>query len=295
MLKKHYNLKNRSIDLQGHRGARGKRPENTIPAFEYCMTHHMTTLELDTNVTRDKQLIIHHDTAVNGNICLDPTGKPARRIPIKNLTVKELKQLDCGAVRNTDFPEQVPVCGTRLVTLTDLFDFVREYEAVHEISPGILFNIETKFSKDYTAEDVREFVRLMVETIEEAGMDARSTVQSFVLEVLPEIRKLNSRIKTSALFRPDFFQKIMLRLGFSSSRNRIIQQAGIFGADIISPHYIYVNAKFVKRCHQKNMKILPWTANEATIIKKLLDYGVDGIISDYPDRLFRSYSSWASK
>ena len=83
-------------DLQGHRGARGKRPENTIPAFEYCIENQMTTIELDTNVTKDKQLIVNHDTTVNGKICRYEDGGPAEFAPIKDLTVDQLKQLDCG-------------------------------------------------------------------------------------------------------------------------------------------------------------------------------------------------------
>ena len=98
-------------DLQGHRGARGKRPENTIPAFEYCIEHQMTTIELDTGVTKDKQLIVNHDSTVNGKICFYEDGGPAEFTPIKDLTVDQLKQLDCGTTGNTDFPEQMPVAG----------------------------------------------------------------------------------------------------------------------------------------------------------------------------------------
>ncbi|MFC1815715.1 glycerophosphodiester phosphodiesterase family protein [Thermodesulfobacteriota bacterium] len=282
-----------TVDLQGHRGARGKRPENTIPAFEYCIEHQMTSIELDTNVTKDKQLIVNHDTTVNGNICLSKNGKSSEFIPIKDLTVGELKRLDCGSVRNVDFPEQIPVGGTRLITLTEFFDFVKAYERDHGVSRTILFNIETKFRDDHSFEDIQETARLMVETIEAAGMAARSTVQSFVTEVLPEVKKLNHRIKTSALFEPTVFQRILLNLGFGANRNEIIQHAAAIAADIISPHYIYVNEIFVHHCHQKFIKVLPWVVNETETIKRLLNYGVDGIISDYPDRLSRVYSKWS--
>ena len=193
---------NGTVDLQGHRGARGKRPENTIPAFEYCIEQQMTSIEIDTNVTRDKQLIVNHDTTVNGKICRLGNGGPAEFIPIKDLTVNELKQLDCGSVKHEDFPEQVPVAGTRLITLTEFFDFVNAYEQNHTSSRKILFNIETKFRKDHSQRDIRETARLMVKTITAAGMEKRTTVQSFIPEVLPEIRKQNTNIKTSALFEP---------------------------------------------------------------------------------------------
>ena len=81
----------------------------------------MTSIELDTNVTRDHQLIVNHDTTVNGKICRYENGQPAETIPIRDLTVAELKQFDCGAVANDAFPEQIPVPGTRLITLDEFF------------------------------------------------------------------------------------------------------------------------------------------------------------------------------
>ena len=283
-----------TVDLQGHRGARGKRPENTIPAFEYCIEQQMTSIEIDTNVTRDKQLIVNHDTTVNGEICRFQNGVPVEFMPIKNLSVNELKQLDCGSVRHKDFPEQLPVAGTRLITLTEFFDFVNAYEQNHTLSRTILFNIETKFRKDHSQRDIRETARLIVETIVAAEMDKRTTIQSFVPEVLPEIRKLNANIKTSVLFGPVWFQKFALKLGFRADRDAIIQTTVSIAANILSPHYCYVNEDFVHQCHKKCLQVLPWVVNEAKLIERLLNYGVDGIISDYPDRLFRVYSKWSN-
>jgi glycerophosphoryl diester phosphodiesterase len=282
-------------DLQGHRGARGKRPENTIPAFEYCIEHQMTTIELDTNVTKDKQLIVNHDTSVNGKICLYEDGGPAEFAPIKDLTVDQLKQLDCGTTGNTDFPEQMPVAGARLITLTEFFEFVHAYERDHALPRPILFNIETKFRDDHTLEEITEAARLMVKAIETAGMATRSTVQSFVLQVLPLVKKLNPQIKTSALFKPTVFQGFLLKLGFNANRDEIIQNAAVISVDIISPHYLYIDTGFVHRCHEKCLKVLPWVVNEARAMERMLDCGVDGIISDYPDRLSRVYAKWSEQ
>lgn len=282
-------------DLQGHRGARGKRPENTIPAFEYCIEHQMTTIELDTNVTKDKQFIVNHDTTVNGKICLHEDGESAELIPIKDLTVGQLKRFDCGSTGNPDFPEQIPVEGARLLTLAEFFEFVNTYERDHALPRPILFNIETKFRDDHTLEEIYETAWLMVKAIEAAGMAARSTVQSFVPEILPEIKKLNPRIQTSVLFKPTVFQGFLLKIGFNVNRDEIIQNAADIVVDIISPHYQYVNAGFVHRCHKKCIKVLPWVVNEAETIKRLLNWGVDGIISDYPDRLSRVYAKWSEQ
>jgi len=126
-------------------------------------------------------------------------------------------------------------------------------------------------------------------------MAARSTVQSFVPEILPEIKKLNPRIKTSVLFEPTVFQSVLLKLGFNANRDVIIQNAAAIAVDIISPHYLYVNAAFVRCCHEKSIKVLPWVVNEAQTMERLLNCGVDGIISDYPDRLSRVYAKWSEQ
>lgn len=280
------------VDLQGHRGARGMRPENTIPAFQYCIEHNMTTIELDTNVTKDKQLIICHDSVINGSLCLDEDGKPAQPIPIRELTVAEIKKYDCGAVKNVKFPEQVPIKNTTLVTLSEFFDFIGKYEKDHPEQQPLGFNIETKFGKGYSREEILETAGLMVKTVETAGMVDRTTVQSFVIDVLPEIKRLNSGLKTSALFKPTRFQGIRMLLRLNANRSEIIEKTIKTGADIISPHFLYVTPAFVNQCHEKNIKVLPWTVNDEKKIKNLLNCGVDGIISDYPDRLYGVYIQW---
>jgi len=283
-----------TYDLQGHRGARGKRPENTIPAFQYCLDTHMTTIELDTNLTKDRQLIVYHDTVLNRKLCRYENGEPVTPIAVKDLTTVELKRLDCGSVADTDFPEQVPVKGTRLLTLAEFFEFIQVFERNQARSRPIRFNIETKFGKDHTPSEIHVMAGLMVEAIVDAGMAERSTVQSFVLGVLPEIKKLDGRIQTSALFEPGIFQVFILKSGFSHGREKIIQEALAVGADIISPHFLYVDRKFVQRCHSCGKKVLAWVLNDEKMMEDFLDLGVDGIISDYPDRLFHVYSSWAA-
>lgn len=283
------------VDLQGHRGARGKRPENTLPAFEYCIESQMTTIELDTNVTADKQLMVVHDTVVNGRICLLENGRPAAAIPVRELTAAQLKRLDCGAVADVDFPEQVPVPGTRLVTLAEVFEFVAAYERAHVRPDQMRFNIEAKFRKDCTRPEIEEAARLMVETIEAAGMDRRSTVQSFVAAVLPEVRRRNRRIQTSLLVeaagQPPFFSK----QGLCGGRGRVIAQAVALGVDILSPDYRWIDELFVRRCHENRLKVLAWVVNDEKTMQRLLTYGVDGIISDYPDRLSRVHAIWCKE
>ncbi|HRG48338.1 MAG TPA: glycerophosphodiester phosphodiesterase family protein, partial [Leptospiraceae bacterium] len=251
------------LDMQGHRGARGLYPENTLPAFKAAMDLKMTTLELDTVLTKDKQLIIHHDDNLNPEICKWSNGAKVEFLPVKNFTVAELKELDCGSLKNSRFPEQSLVPGTKLSTLKEFFQFVKDYERENKITKPFLFNIETKLNeKDYTKEEVLEYARVMVNTIEEAKVVKQTTVQSFVLEVLPEVKKMNPEIITSALFAPSKWEYLLLSSGFASPKTKIIERAKELKVEIISPYYEYVNAEFVRSCRESKIKVIPWTVND---------------------------------
>lgn len=274
------------LDLQGHRGARGLYPENTIPAFKAAMDFKMTTIELDTVLTKDKQLIIHHDNYINPEICKWSNGKQTESLPIKNFTVAELKELDCGSLKNSRFPEQITVPGTKLSTLPEFFEFVKAYEKEKKISNPFLYNIETKINEnDYSMEEVIEYANAMVKAIEAAKVVKIATVQSFVLEVLPEVKKLNPSIQISALYAPSKLDFILLSFGFFSPSEKIIEKTKELNAEIISPYHKYVNEKFIHMCRERKIKVIPWTVNDIDLMKQLIDYGVDGIISDYPNRL----------
>ena len=278
--------------MQGHRGARGLRPENTIPSFKFAIDHHMTSIEFDVNVTRDKQLIIHHDSEVNSELCLDENGRPARSTPIRDLTLVQLKKLDCGAVRNESFPDQVPVPNTSLITLPELFAFVKEYEKNQDWREPILFFVEIKFRDDYTEGEVRESAALVVEAIERAGLVSRSTIQCFVTSVHPEIRQINTGLKTSAAFYISREEMARRAINLEDYRRKIIGKALIRGVDIISPYYPYVTPEFTRECHEEGLDVVTWTVNDRARIIKMLECGVDGIISDYPDLLYRVYHEW---
>ena len=284
--------KNKPFDLQGHRGARGNRPENTLPAFKYGIEQKMTSLELDTVVTKDDQLIIFHDTRLNGKLCLDTAGQPAKQISISDLTVKELKTFDCGSLKNEKFPDQVPVPGTRLITLRELFEYVSQLDQKQEIHQKLLFNIELKFPKNPSPKDFKKSAALIVQSIEAAGLVDRVTVQSFAIDVLPVVKKLNPGIKTSALFQPTKTQGIQLYGGLSANSDEILERTIAVKADIISPYYLYIKSDFVAAAHTAKIEVLPWTVNDEDTMVKMMNLGVDGIISDYPARLYRVHKKW---
>jgi len=281
----------KTLDLQGHRGARGLRPENTWPAFQTAIDYKMTTLELDTVLTKDGKVIIHHDSETNPIICQNGDGSSIQKINLYELTLAELKQLDCGTLQNPKFPEQVPVPGTKLITIDEFFKLVADVEKKNgPKATQYLYNIETKFPNDSNSsvseERMKLHVKTLIQSIEKAKTSKRVTLQSFYLPALKEAEAMNPSIKRSALFAPTYFQGLMIILGFGNSyRSEIIAKSEEIHANIISPYFLYVTPKFVATSHSKNLAVIPWTVNDPKEMKRLVECGVDGIISDYPNRL----------
>lgn len=217
------------LDLQGHRGARGLRPENTWPAFQAAIDHQMTTLELDTVLTKDGHVIVHHDSDTNPVICQKQDGQPILKTNLYNLTLADLKELDCGSLKNPNFPEQVPVPGTQLITIQEFFKLVEAVEKKRKGQP-LRFNIETKYPNDENAtvsdERMKAHVAALVSAVEKAKVVNRTTIQSFYLPALPEVKKINPGIKTSALFVPTYFQGFRMMLGLGTGlRKDILEKA----------------------------------------------------------------------
>ncbi|AOP32692.1 glycerophosphodiester phosphodiesterase [Leptospira tipperaryensis] len=279
-----------NLDLQGHRGARGLKPENTWPAFEEAIRQGMTTLELDTVLTKDKKIIIHHDSETNPVICQKKDGTEILSQSLYELTLAELKQLDCGTKKNPKYPEQTPVPGTELITIEEFFSLVAKSEKQFPQKAKLKFNIETKFPNDDKAQlptgIAEEHVNLLVQAVDKAKVTDRTTIQSFYLPALPIVKEKNPKIKTSALFSLTYFQGAMMTFGFgNSTRKNVLEKALEVKADIISPYFLYVTNEFVQEAHSHKIAVIPWTVNERAEMRRLIQAGVDGIITDYPDRL----------
>ncbi|AXR62352.1 glycerophosphodiester phosphodiesterase [Leptospira mayottensis] len=280
----------KSLDLQGHRGARGLRPENTWPAFEEAIRYGMTTLELDTVLTKDKKIVIHHDLDTNPTICQKKDGAPIVPISLYDLTFAELKELDCGTKKNPKYPEQISVPGTELITIEEFFVLVANIESKIPNRPKLKFNIEVKFPDEdqetFSIEKVKDHVNLLVQVVEKAKVADRTTIQSFYIQALPLVKEKNPKIKTSSLFSLTYFQGIMMKLGFGNgTRQDVLKKTLEVKADIISPYFLYVTKEFVEEAHSHKISVIPWTVNDPEDMRKLMDAGVDGMISDYPDRL----------
>jgi len=250
------------ILVHGHRGARAMRPENTIPAYEYAIKAGVDALEMDMAVTKDNVIVISHDPILHGPVC---TG-PRESAVIHELTLAEVRQWDCGAVQNPHFPKQQAVPGTRMPTLDEVLSLSTQ--------GNFEYNIETKSFPDkpeYTPAP-EEFVRLFLEQVRKHHLEKRVMLQSFDFRTLVAARKMAPEIRRSALTEFD-------KRDFVA----IAQEAG--QAQIISPNYNLVTKEKVQVAHKAGLQVVPWTVNTPADWDKMIDAGVDAIISDDPAAL----------
>jgi glycerophosphoryl diester phosphodiesterase len=245
-----------AIDVQGHRGARGLLPENTLPAFQRALELGVDTLEMDCGVTRDGVVVVHHDRRLNPDITRGPDGKwiASPGPTLRSLTFAELQQYDVGRIRPGSsyaarFPHQEPRDGTRIPRLGDVLKLKAK------------FNIETKISPDHPGETVgpEEFARLVIAEVRKAK--ARATIQSFDFRTLRVVEREAPEIPAVYL---------------TEGRDAPPQAARIW-----SPNFRDLDAAKLPG----RVKVVAWTVNDPADIARILDMGLDGIISDYPDRV----------
>lgn len=289
------------LDLQGHRGARGLLPENTLPAFARALSIGISTLELDTAVTRDGVIVVSHDAVLNPDITRGPDGTwiARRDLAIHALTWKELQAYDVGRIRQLTlyaqrFPEQQPVDGARIPRLTDVFELARRAG-----NKTLRFNIETKISPEQPrlTPSPEVFARALIGLVRREGLESRVTIQSFDWRTLQVVQREEPRIATVYLTAQQaWLDNIRARdssspwtAGFHVSNHggsvaRMVKAAG--GA-VWSPHFAELTLEQLQEARQLGLKVVVWTVNDPADITRMIDWGVDGIISDYPDRLRR--------
>ena len=249
------------ILVHGHRGARARRPENTIPAFEYAIQEGVDALEMDMAVTKDNVIVISHDPILEAPVCTGP--KPTA--VIHELTLAEVRQWDCGAVRNPLFANQKPVPGTRMPTLDDVFRLAGR---------GTFdYNIETKSfpDKPQLTPPPEEFSRMVLAKIREYKIGKRIILQSFDFRTLVAMKKLAPEIRLSALTETD--QRDFPAIATEAQ------------ADIISPNFRLVTPAKVEAAHKAGLQVVPWTVNTPDDWDRMIQAKVDAIISDDPAEL----------
>lgn len=284
-----------AFDLQGHRGARGLAPENTLPAFERALEIGVSTLELDIGVTADGVVVIAHDPHLNPAITRDAGGQwlAAGKGPLINsLTLAQLQAYDVGRINPETpyaktFDAQQARDGTRVPTLASLFDRVKALGA-HEVR----FNIETKVNPGQPNDTVSAdaMTRALLKVIQDAGMTERVAIQSFDWRTLQLVQKIAPAIRTVYLTVQtanndnvrDGTWTAGLKIADHGSVPRLVKAAG--GA-VWSPNGGALTEALVKEAQALGLRVIPWTINNPADMERLIAWGVDGIITDYPDRL----------
>lgn len=263
---------------EGHRGGRGLMPENTIPAMYHAIDLGMTTLEMDTHITKDQEVVVTHDDYLSPAFMLDPQGQEipksdGRKYAVFQMDYDALKQFDLGSKYYEAFPRQKKM-KCYIPGLGELIDAVQQY-LKETGKKQVFYNIETKCSPEGDGllnPDPETFVRLLMEVIEKKEIQPFVVIQSFDRRTLQILHKKYPKIKTSYLVaNKKSFEENIADLGFNPF--------------ILSPMCQMVNAELVKKCHEQQIKVIPWTVNTAKEIMELKALNVDGIISDYPDLL----------
>jgi glycerophosphoryl diester phosphodiesterase len=290
----------RAFDLQGHRGARGLWPENTLAGFAGALAIGVTTLELDCGVTKDSVVVVSHDRRINPDHTRGADGQflAAEGPALVDLAYDEVLQYDVGRIRpGSDyaalFPKQQAVDGERIPRLADVFALVERSG-----NRSVRFNVETKLdpARPEQTTSALAFSRALVAAIRDAGMASRTTVQSFDWRTLRLIRELAPEIDLVALTdqQPDEDTIEIGKPGASpwlggfdvdehgGSVPKLVQA---LGAKTWSPHAGDLTPALVVEAHALGLAVVPWTVNEPEDLSRAIALGVDGLITDYPDRL----------
>jgi len=286
------------FDLQAHRGGRGLAPENTLAAFSNAIDLGVSTLELDIGLTADGVVVISHDTALNADHTRDANGAwlASKTGPtLRSLTLAQLQRYDVGRLNpassyGKQFALQLPRDGERIPTLAALFEQVRARGAA---AATVGFNIETKIDPtkpDETAAP-EPMVRALLAEIDKAQMGGRVTVQSFDWRTLALVGQLAPQLPRAYLSSPRTLKDSRWTAGldaaqFASTPQLVKAAAGTAGGPVIwSPAYNDLTRPAIKEAQGLGLKVLPWTVNQRADMLRLMDWGVDGIITDYPDVL----------
>jgi glycerophosphoryl diester phosphodiesterase len=290
------NESNGSFDLQAHRGGRGEWTEESLAAFANSLKLGVTTLELDTHLTSDGKVIVWHDDTIQADKCRDaaPAAPGDAQFPyvgdrIAELSLAQIKTLDCGFIQLKGYPEQDVIEGNRIAELKDVFQLVRDAEA-----NKVRFNIETKVeSSEVGGAGMESLTRAVVAEIQLSGLADRITVQSFDWSSLNLTKTLAPELPLAALSSGDAWLAVgqpgaspnLGGIDIDTYGGSLAKAAAAQGYDLISPTFRSVTPAMSTEAHELGLPVIPWTVNTTADMERLMDLGVDGIITDYPTRL----------
>ena len=283
-----------AFDLQAHRGGRGLRPENTLAAFENALRMGVTTLELDIAITADGVAVISHEPALYPGTTRDPEGRWLKEPGplVRSLTLAQVQRYDVGRLNpelayGQPFAGQQAQDGQRIPTLASLFALVKQLGA-----NDVQFDIETKIFPNRPNDTLppEEFVKTLLAAIRDAGMTERVMIQSFDWRTLQLVKRLQPGMRTVYLTIQSRNTNNVEDPSWTAGRlvrdyPSVADMVKAAGGSIWSPNFNNIDAAAVKGAHEIGLQIVPWTVNDPADMRRLIDWGVDGIISDYPDRL----------
>lgn len=265
------------IDIQGHRGCRGLMPENSIPAFLKALELGVNTLELDVVISGDGEVVVSHEPFFSHEISKDPLGRSIskedeRSHNIFQMNVSDIQQYDCGSKIVPRFPDQLKI-KTYKPTLREVFDHVEKWISDNGLLK-VFYNIEIKRIPDYDGifhPGPDEYANQVFSVIDEFSLRDRVIIQSFDPESLEVVHRLSPATRIAFLVEAGDYESNLKLLSFKP--------------DIYSPDFSLLTKDLVKKVNKDQIAIIPWTINDRSDIIKTLEMGVDGIISDYPDRV----------
>ncbi len=288
-----------TLKIEGHRGARGLAPENTLASFEKALDIGVTGIEFDVGISKDNHVVVVHDREINPAVARNASGKwlsetgPA----IWYLTLKELRKYDVGRLDpNSEygkgFPSQQAVDGAGIPTLEEVVECMDQRGF-----PDVELNIELKLSPHYPDATMypEAFADRVVYEINQLGLVRRTKLQCFYWRVLQQIQEMAPDIRTSYLTseRTDFDtinptndKDSDWTAPFSITEYPTVpHMVAAAGGGVWSPFYKDLSAEKISTAHKLGLEVFTWTVNEEDDMRRIIDWSVDGIISDYPDRL----------
>ncbi|WP_207425854.1 glycerophosphodiester phosphodiesterase family protein [Pedobacter sp. SYSU D00535] len=266
---------NRNLDIQAHQGGCGLYPCNTIPAFINALKLGVTTLELDVVISEDQQMVVSHDQFMSHRSMLTPSGDSIAKAEelrhnLYKMPYSAIRKYDAGLKYWAEFPRQQKLSSYKPL-LSELIDSVESFCKNHKLKEA-RYNIEIKSLKgDGIYHPAPEaFTELVLKVVRDKKMEDRVIIQSFDVRALQHLHQSHPGIKTSFL------------IGNKEPLGRNLEKLG-FIPDILSPHYKLLNEKLMQEARQHHMLVIPWTIDEAEEMKRIVQLGVDGIITNYPD------------
>ncbi len=276
-----FNGMSQDIKIEGHRGFRGKYPENTLIAFEEALKLGVQILEMDVVISKDKQVVVSHEPYMNSLFCIKPNGEGVSKqemldYNLYKMNYSEIKEFDSGSMGNPLFPDQIKT-KTYKPLLKEVLALGEAYRK--KTGKPIYYNIEIKSEEqEYGVSqpgNIEEFSDLVSKIIFENVDPSFIILQSFDFNVL--------KFWHTAIQNKHYPKVELSALVEDMSPEQTIEALG-FLPDTFSPYYKLLDKSTIQNCHKLGMKVVPWTINEAELIKQYLNWGVDAVITDYPNR-----------